>query len=67
MLIVRNRSPYGAWGNFQFGVATLIDGLVRTLSFGFCHSNHSFTPLNVSKRLMKRHIEQVKKRKVAHE
>lgn len=59
-MIQRNRAPYGAKGNFLFGLATLLDGLVRTLTLGFYHSNHGFTPLAVSRDLTKARFEKLK-------
>lgn len=64
-MIQRNRSPYGAKGNFLFGLATLLDGLVRTLTLGFYSSNHGFTPLSVSRNLTKRHFERLKAQRLS--
>ncbi len=64
-MIQRNRAPYGAKGNFLFGLATLLDGLIRTLTLGFYHSNHSFTPLEVSKKLTKTHFAKLKAQREA--
>lgn len=45
MSIERNRNPTGRIANVVFGLATLGDGLVRVLSFGFLHT---CWPLNVA-------------------
>jgi hypothetical protein len=60
-VIERNRSPYGHWGNFLFGLATLLEGLIRVLSLGYVHGNHRFTPLQVSKRLTLKHFQKLKR------
>lgn len=56
-MIQRNRAPYGRWGNFLFGLATLLEGLIRVLSLGYCHGNHRWTPLNVSRELTRKHFK----------
>jgi len=61
-LVELNKAPYGKLGNFLFGLSTLVEGLVRVLSFGFLHGNHKFTPLSVSRLLTKRHFEKMKER-----
>ena len=64
-MIERNRAGYGRWGNFQFGLAQTLDGLVRVLTLGFCHGKHSFTPLMVSKRLTYQQLKREKERQSA--
>ena len=60
-MIERNRSPHGRWGNFVFGLATLLEGLIRTLSLGYLHGSHRFTPLGVSRELARRHFSKLKR------
>lgn len=36
--IERNKHPAGRLWNILFGLASLVDGLVRALSLGFCHT-----------------------------
>lgn len=59
-MIERNRAPYGAWGNFLFGLATLLEGLVRVMTLGVMHGNHRFTPLAVSRVLTRRHFSKAR-------
>lgn len=59
-MIRRNRAPYGHWGNFLFGLATLLEGLVRVLSLGYAHGSHRWTPLNVARDLTRKHFQRTK-------
>lgn len=61
-MVERNKAPYGNLGNFLFGLSTLIDGLIRVISFGFLHGTHRFTPLSVSRFLTKRHFKKLKEK-----
>lgn len=59
-MIERNRSPYGPRGNFLFGLATLVEGLIRVCSLGYYHGNHKYTPLAVSRDLTKKHFKKLR-------
>lgn len=50
-MIERNKSGNGFMGNLVFGVAQLVDGLVRVLSLGALYTR---LPLEVSKYQAKR-------------
>lgn len=50
-MIERNRHIAGRRANMLFGLANVVDGLVRVLSLGFCHT---CLPLEVSRRSMKK-------------
>lgn len=56
-----NKSPNGMIGNFIFGLATLLEGIIRVLSLGFLHGDHRFTPLSVARELARKHIQDMKK------
>ncbi len=59
-MIERNRSPYGPWGNFLFGLATLLEGIIRVFSLGFFHGNHKFTPLGVAREQARKSFKKFK-------
>ena len=40
-MIHRNKHPAGRISNMIFGLCSIGDGLVRVLSFGFCHATLS--------------------------
>jgi hypothetical protein len=50
-MIERNKHHAGRIGNILFGVASILDGLVRVLSFGFLHTRF---PIELSKAQAKR-------------
>lgn len=57
-MIHKNLNSAGRIANMIFGLAEILDGLVRTLSFGFYHST---VTSSVSKWQAKRHIQLLKK------
>lgn len=57
-MIERNKHPSGRLSNMLFGLAEVVDGLVRVVSFGFAHTRLT---LIVSKWQTKKHIESLKK------
>lgn len=61
-MIERNRHPAGRSWNALFGLAQIGDGLVRVLSFGFCHSTLALT---VSRQQAKTMIKRTKDRRHA--
>jgi len=58
-MIERNRNPAGCLSNIVFGVASLLDGLVRVVSLGWLHTR---LPVNVSRWQAKSHIKALKRR-----
>lgn len=60
-MVELNKSPHGRLGNFIFGLATLLEGIIRVLSLGFLHGNHRFTPLAVARELARKRIQNMKK------
>lgn len=46
MLIELNRNPSGRISNIVFGLASVIDGFIRIISFGYLHTR---LPITVSK------------------
>ena len=58
-MIEKNRHPGGRLGNLLFGVACIVDGLVRTISIGFLHTR---LPCEVSKYQAKIMIRNLKKK-----
>lgn len=62
----RNRNPSGLTGNIIFGLASILDGLIRVLSLGFFHGRHRFTPLRVTGRSMQKYLAKRSKREANH-
>lgn len=60
MLFEKNKSPYGKFGNFVFGLSQILDGVCRVLSFGTLHLAGPMTPLSVSRRQSKNYINRLK-------
>ena len=58
-MIERNRNPAGRLSNVVFGLASLLDGLVRVVSLGWLHTD---LPLSVSRWQVKSHIKALKRR-----
>lgn len=61
-MIERNRNPVGRAGNLAFGLATLLDGLVRVVSLGWLHTRF---PVALSGWQTKRYLAQVKAQRTA--
>ena len=57
-MIERNLNAAGRRANVIFGVAELVDGLVRVLSLGFCHTRLT---LIVSRWQMRRAFQKARK------
>ena len=57
-MIQRNRNPAGRIGCIVFGLAQLLDGMVRVASGGFFHTT---APLAVSRGQTRRHIQNLKR------
>lgn len=57
-MIQRNRNPAGRIGCIVFGLAQLLDGMVRVASGGFFHTT---APLAVSREQARRHIQNLKR------
>lgn len=57
-MIKRNRNAAGRVGNIVFGLAQLIDGIVRVLSLGFLHTS---APVTVSRWQTLRAHQRIKK------
>jgi hypothetical protein len=51
MMIERDKNPVGRWYNALFGVACVLDGIVRVVSFGYLMTR---LPLDVSRWGMER-------------
>lgn len=58
-MIERNRHPAGRSSNVLYGLASLLDGLVRVVSLGWLHTRF---PLAVSRWQAKTHIKALKSR-----
>lgn len=56
-MIQRNLNPAGRMGCIVFGLAQLLDGVVRVVSGG---SLHTTAPLAVSREQSRRHIQNLK-------
>lgn len=56
-MIERNRNPTGRMANIAFGLATILDGLVRVVSLGFLHTD---LPLTLASWQTKRYFRKVK-------
>ncbi len=58
-MIERNKNAAGRRANMLFGIANILDGLVRVLSAGFLHTR---IPLELAKSNAKRHIKRLKEK-----
>jgi hypothetical protein len=58
-MIERNRNAGGRLGTVLFGLANIVDGLVRVLSFGFLHTR---LPLTLAKWQAKMGIKRLKRK-----
>lgn len=50
--IERNKHPSGRLGNITFGLAAILDGLVRAGSLGFFHTNLTLLVSRIQTRRM---------------
>lgn len=53
-MIERNKNPADKAYNILFGLASIVDGVIRVLSLGLCHT---YLPLTVSRWQAKRAIK----------
>jgi hypothetical protein len=58
-MIERNKNRAGRIGCMLFGLANIVDGLIRFLSFGFLHTR---LPVELSKFQAKRGIKRLRER-----